>query len=299
MSRSWPKADRPEGRGQQRRMRRAYVLLACTVIGFVGGAAVAVRTYRDRQSDTLRVRSQDGVGSGAFPTSTATSPAVSVRALDHRTVLIDPGHNGANVDHTMEIARLIDIGTQQRTCDTPGTRTDDGYTEAEYNLDIAIQVADMLRSHGATVAMTRETNDGWGPCIDERAGIGNRSGAEVAVSIHADGGPATGRGFHVIYPLAVPGLTDDIAADSYALALIMREEFGARTGMPRADYIAQDGLAARSDLGGLNLSDVPKVFIESGNMRNADDAQLLHDAAFRVRVAEAIVASIVMYLVSR
>jgi N-acetylmuramoyl-L-alanine amidase len=60
--------------------------------------------------------------------------------------------------------------------------------------------------------MTRTDNNGVGPCIDERAAIGNRAHAAVGVSIHADGGPVTGRGFHVIYPPSIPNITDGIAA---------------------------------------------------------------------------------------
>jgi len=50
------------------------------------------------------------------------------------------------------------------------------------------------------------------------------------------------------------------------------------------------------DLGGLNLSDVPAVFLESGNMRNAKDAALLRSAPFRTRAARAIVAGVSRFL---
>src|SRR3712207_8597199 len=43
---------------------------------------------------------------------------------------------------------------------------------------------------------------------------------------------------------------------------------------------------ARSDLGGLNLSDVPKVFIETGNMQNPRDAALLRQRSFQARAAQ-------------
>jgi N-acetylmuramoyl-L-alanine amidase len=66
--------------------------------------------------------------------------------------------------------------------------------------------------------------------------------------------------------------------------------------MPVADYIGGGGLSVRSDLGGLNLSDVPKVFIESGNMRNATDASLLTDPGFRQRVAESLAAGLDRFL---
>ena len=45
-------------------------------------------------------------------------------------VFLDPGHNGGNYAHASGIARPIFIGTQTRACDTPGTETNDGYTEA-------------------------------------------------------------------------------------------------------------------------------------------------------------------------
>ena len=42
-----------------------------------------------------------------------------------------------------------------------------------------------------------------------------------------------------------------------------------RAGVPVANYIAGgDGLDVRSDLGTLNLSDIPTVMVELGNMRN-------------------------------
>ena len=40
-------------------------------------------------------------------------------------------------------------------------------------------------------------------------------------------------------------------------------------GIPRSSYVGHGtGLVARSDLGTLNLSDVPVAMIEVGNMRN-------------------------------
>ena len=44
----------------------------------------------------------------------------------------------------------------------------------------------------------------------------------------------------------------------------------------------------RDDLGGLNLSTVPKVLLEVGNMRNRSDARQLESPAFRARLARAL-----------
>ena len=55
-------------------------------------------------------------------------------------------------------------------------------------------------------------------------------------------------------------------------------------------------MAARDDLGGLNLSTVPKVLIECGNMRNATDAALLVSPAWQQQAARAIAAGITTFL---
>jgi N-acetylmuramoyl-L-alanine amidase len=94
----------------------------------------------------------------------------------------------------------------------------------------------------------------------------------------------------------ITGLTDDIATASRRLALDVRAAYQRGTHMPRANYVGSDGLDQRSDLGGLNLSDVPKVFIETGNMDNAIDARHLEQARFRQRAAQAIAEGLAHYL---
>ena len=44
---------------------------------------------------------------------------------------------------------------------------------------------------------------------------------------------------------------------------------------PVSTYTGTGGLNARADLAGLNLNDVPAVYVECGNMRNAADAALM------------------------
>ena len=101
-----------------------------------------------------------------------------------------PGTTGATPRTRREIDRLVDAGTLRKACDTAGTATADGYTESAYNLDVALRLARILRAAGARVVLTRTTDTGWGPCITERAAIGNRAHADAAISIHADGGPS-------------------------------------------------------------------------------------------------------------
>jgi N-acetylmuramoyl-L-alanine amidase len=232
-----------------------------------------------------------GVAAGVVASS-----ALAAAPLAGKTVTIDPGHNGGNYAHAAEINRLVDAGTLRKPCDTTGASTEAGYREAAYNLDVALRLARILRARGARVVLTRRTDTGWGPCITERAAIGNRAQADAAISIHADGGPASGRGFHVIYPPSIAHLTDDIAAASKRLAVAVRNAFAAGTGEPYATYVGRTGLDVRSDLGGLNLSNVPKVVIETGNMRNVVDAGRLESAAYRQRQAEALARGLATFL---
>ncbi len=140
--------------------------------------------------------------------------------------------------------------------------------------------------------MTRTSDDGVGPCVDERAAIGNRARADLALSIHADGGPPRGRGFHVIAPLPGRAVRPSIVAPSLRFARQLRARLDA-IGLRRANYIAGgDGLDRRSDLGGLNLSRVPKAFVELGNMRNAGEARRLRRGAQRDRYAIALARAI-------
>ncbi|WP_026239206.1 N-acetylmuramoyl-L-alanine amidase [Parafrankia discariae] len=232
----------------------------------------------------------------------ASAAAMSLRdphVLAGRTIVLDPGHNGGNGAAGSVINRLVDAGGFQKECDTAGAETEAGYSEHAFTFDVATRAAGLLRSRGATVILTRDDDTGIGPCVDERARIGNAAGADAVVSIHADGGPAEGSGFHVIAPAASPdGGNGGILTASARLADLLRGSFGAATGQRRADYLGEDGITVRSDLGGLNLSRVPKVFLECGNMRNPGDAGRIGDAAWRQRAAEGIVDGLAAFLVS-
>jgi N-acetylmuramoyl-L-alanine amidase len=67
--------------------------------------------------------------------------------------------------------------------------------------------------------------------------------------------------------------------------------------MNASNYVGDGtGLDTRSDLGGLNLSTVPKVFIECGNMRDSRDAPLLKSADWRQKAAQGISDGVTSFL---
>ena len=227
--------------------------------------------------------------------------AVHVLPLAGLTVAFDPGHDGGNGGAPQVIDQPIFNGLTTEPCDTAGSSTDNGYTEHAFNFDVATRAAALLEEDGADVVLTRPDDTGVGPCVDVRAAIGNNAHAAAAVSIHADGGPPGGRGFTVTTPAPVVSSISNntaIVAPSDVLGTDLRDAFGTDTGEPTSTYDGVDGLIARSDLGGLNLSTVPKVLIECANMRNATDAALVQTAGWRQRAAQGIVDGITAFLVA-
>ncbi|MFF5341511.1 N-acetylmuramoyl-L-alanine amidase [Streptomyces althioticus] len=237
--------------------------------------------------------------SPAARTPSASAPAAA-GPLKGKVVVIDPGHNPTNVKHTAEINRQVDVGTHRKECDTTGTSTNDGYAEAEFTLDVAHRMRALLEKQGATVKLTQDRDRPYGPCVDERARIGNAAKADAVVSLHADGSGAGNRGFHVI----LPGSVNEGEADTRAVVGPSRElgeriagNFVRVTGTAPSNYVGGGtGLVTRKDLGGLNLSTVPKVFIECGNMRDSKDAALLTSGAWRQKAAQGISEGIVSFL---
>jgi N-acetylmuramoyl-L-alanine amidase len=231
----------------------------------------------------------------ADASASAQAPAAASLPLAGKVVGIDPGHNGRNYADPGYIDRPIWNGREYEDCDTTGTETDGGYTEAQFNFNVAEYLAADLRAEGATVVLTRNSNDGVGPCVTTRSQIIDRAHANVAIDIHADGGPPGGRGFAVLEPVA-DGINDHVIAASKTFGRGVIERFHAVTGMPVSDYNGTDGVSDRDNLAGLNLTSVPKVLIECGNMRNSTDAALLVRSTFQRSAARALAQAIGGYL---
>jgi N-acetylmuramoyl-L-alanine amidase len=208
---------------------------------------------------------------------------------------IDPGHNGGNFSDPAYINQIIWNGREDETCDTTGTQAASGLTEAAFNFDVATDLQADLVADGATVVMTRQSNDGVGPCVTTRAQIINTAHSDVAIDIHADGGPMSGRGFAVLEPVA-DGPNDAVIGSSQQFGSDLRAAMLSDTNMPESNYYGSNGLISRDDLAGLNLTTVPKVLVECGNMTNSTDAALLASPAFQQQLARAFTAAIIVFL---
>jgi N-acetylmuramoyl-L-alanine amidase len=259
-------------------------------------AVLAVTLLASTMAATTPPGAADPTGAAtAERDARARSAADPLRGL---TIALDPGHQLGNHSHPRQIEQAVPAGGFRKPCNTTGAATASGVPEATVTFRLASAVKRRLEAVGATVRMTRNTNSqrDWGPCIDARGRFGQRVGAQLMVSLHADGSSSSGRGFHVIAPTSRRPWTTDIAGPSLRLAKILRASLD-RSGVPRADYTAADpGLDLRGDLATLNLSDVPVAMVEIGNMRNARDARRMTSAPGRATYADAVVRGIRTYL---
>lgn len=277
---------------------RLGCVCALTLLAGCGGAvgpskASPVGHPRPAEPTAKRLPVATSAPSGATSalagaTSAPGGASPSQKPLSGRVITIDPGHNGGNFTHPREIGRLVNDGNGEKECDTTGTAAPDGYREADFNWSVALRLRGLLLAAGARVVMTRTSNTGVGPCITERAAIGNHAHSDAAISIHADGGPPHGSGFAILTPAPIPSRSNQaIIRPSSRLAVALRTSL-LRMGLHPSTYDGVDGLAPRTDLGGLNLSRVPKVFVEIANMQDAADEAPLERPAFRADLARSL-----------
>jgi len=272
-------------------MRRAALALLVALVGSLAFGSLGLETLAGARSSTTE---SAGARSSPPEQPSVVEPgeerARVETALAGVAVVIDPGHQLGNHNFPRQTSRLVPAGGFKKPCNSTGTATRSGFPEATFNWRVAVLARDRLRGLGARVVMTRTANreDLWGPCVDERGRRGNALPADLKISIHGDGHDG-GHGFHVIAPTDRAPWTHDIFRPSRRLALRVRAELHG-AGLPYATYIAGgDGLDFRSDLGTLNLSDIPTIMVELGNMRSAHDAARMTSRDGRALYARALV----------
>ncbi|WP_051266240.1 N-acetylmuramoyl-L-alanine amidase [Nakamurella lactea] len=236
------------------------------------------------------------------PPSTTKAPVSTKQnsggTMTRKVVVIDPGHNGQNNAHPEIITQQVPAGFgEMKDCNTTGTETRDGYTESLFNWKTALLLKEKLEAKGITVIMTRDSNDGVGPCVNERAAVGNDNNADAVVSIHGDGDlHESVHGFYVMTAERAPAGAA-MAAESHRLATDIRDGLVGDGSTP-SNSLGDNGLWQRSDLSGLNLSMRPTVMLEMGNMKSATDAGPMTSAAGQDKYAAGIAAGVVAFLVN-
>ncbi|MFT4087972.1 MAG: N-acetylmuramoyl-L-alanine amidase [Gordonia sp. (in: high G+C Gram-positive bacteria)] len=225
-----------------------------------------------------------------------------VRSLAGKTVFLDPGHQGSADGHSLT-KQVPDGRGGTKDCQTTGATAVTGKAEHEINWNVAQLVKAGLESQGARVILSRADDTGWGGCVDERAAAASAAKADVAVSLHADststGTDTSKSGFHVIVPeLPLANKAADTAQRGGGLTASkdMRDAFKA-AGFTPANYAGVvDGIQTRSDVAAVNLTTVPAVFVEMGNLSNPVEAAALSSAQGDTKYALAVTDGIKRFL---
>lgn len=243
-------------------------------------------------------------GQNSTSASTATSPLSALAStappnpLAGKVVVIDPGHNGGNAADPAAVNAMVPMGFgQYKACDTTGTEGNDGYSEHAFTFDVSERLEALLSARGIKVIMTRTNDTGVGPCVNIRAAIGNNAHANVAISVHGDGYDGNGHGFQIIQASSSVGGSGNDAA-SNRLGQDLHASMLSESGFAPATYIGSNGYESRSDLAGLNLTTVPKILVECGNMRDSGDLSRMESAAGRQRIAQSLADGIIAFLSS-
>lgn len=242
------------------------------------------------------------VADPAADTAGAAVTDAPINPLAGKKIFLDPGHQGTG--HSEDLSRQVDDGRGgTKDCQTTGMTSLGGVPEHTITWDVSQLVKAGLENLGATVELSRQDDTGWGGCVDERARAASASGADLAVSIHADsttgGEDATRHGFHLIVPtLPIPDQkVDEVqSGPGQAASTAIRDAY-VKGGFTPANYAGVvDGIQSRSDIAGPALTTVPLAFVEMGNGSNPEDAAILESQDGRLKHAVAIIVGAVDYL---
>lgn len=178
-----------------------------------------------------------------------------------RTIVIDAGHGGKD----------------------PGANSPHGFYEKTVNLDVALQIAGILRERGFKIIMTR--SDDTFIELEERANIANRSNASLFISIHADSCATSGTNGFTLYVARQAGSQARNLAE--AIDKQMTQTSIKSHGTREADYKV------------LKNTRCPAVLIELGYLSNYWEAKQLKDKDMQRKLAVAITNGITNYASGR
>src|SRR5690242_10842274 len=112
----------------------ASVLAVCGLIASACGGTGTGGAASGQAAPATSVEQTAAEQTPARQSPTGQSPAKQsppdAKPLEGKVVVIDPGHNGGNYRDPKAINRQVNVLTKWKACDTTGTETNNGYTEA-------------------------------------------------------------------------------------------------------------------------------------------------------------------------
>lgn len=191
------------------------------------------------------------------PSPVEKSKPEPLRMIGPKTIVIDAGHGGKD----------------------PGTQGVSPISEKVFNLLMVQELIQELTRRGANVVPTRTTDVYL--TLEARAGVAQRTGADLFISIHADYSTKRSNTGATLYIARNASRASISAADSIAGAL-------------RRHGIRYNG-TRRRNFRVLTKHPRPAVLIECGYMSNRADARLLNSPDYRARLARAIADGIAAF----
>ncbi|OHB61247.1 MAG: hypothetical protein A2Y12_06395 [Planctomycetes bacterium GWF2_42_9] len=183
---------------------------------------------------------------------------IKATELTGKTIVIDAGHGGKD----------------------PGAISYHGFYEKTVNLDVALEIAELLRNKGHRVVMTRDSDVFIE--LDDRAAIANQVRADCFISIHADSSAKSSTNGFTLYTAR----SASWAAEKLANAIDDR--------MTRTS-ISSNGIK-QADFRVLVRTQCPAVLVELGYLSNYWEAKQLKNVNMQKKLAQAIADGITNYL---
>ncbi len=192
---------------------------------------------------------------------------------------IDPGHQ-MHADSGQEPIAPDTSKTKSKVSGSArGVRS--GAMEYAVNLEVGLRLEALLIENGATVVMTRFTND-VRISNKERALMMNEANVDLVLRIHCNGNDdPKNHGAYMLVPSEKRTETYDY---NVRAAQSIIDAYCQKTGIEQA----KNDVIDRSDQTGFNWSTRPVVTIEMGFLTNPDDDKLLSDEAFWDTMAEGL-----------
>ncbi|MBO4426527.1 MAG: N-acetylmuramoyl-L-alanine amidase [Clostridiales bacterium] len=210
------------------------------------------------------------------PTPTPIEIKADAPDLTGLVIVIDPGHQ-AETDETEE-SLFPGATVGKPRCTSGAVGVDINTREYEVTLEIALAAKAYLEACGASVILTRETND-VNLSNQERADIAVAASPDIFIRIHADSVPDSEVSGVIAYVPETGSYVDSDKKLADSLGTLVAEAQG-------IDYL---GCFATNAYTGLNYADsVKSVQLVVGFLSNSEDEARLNDDANTYEIAAAI-----------
>lgn len=269
-----------------RRGLMAILCVAVVAVSLLSPFTAALAAASDATSAVTAPTASGDIFSGLFNFlyEKLLAPILNVLGIDNKapaTITPLPGKGGGTADLTGKVI-VLDPG---HGGSNPGA-IDNGLREADLNLAVAQQLAAKLRSAGARVVMTRDSDrtvaapgSSLSDELAARVNLAKREHADMFVSLHtnANSNPAI-NGAMTFYGQG----KSPLLAQNIQKALI------AATG-------ATDKGVAAADFYVISSTPMPAALVEMGFISSAQEAARLGDSTYRAKIAQGIFNGINAY----